>query len=71
MCCFLNLLPGEWRALAVAGGAEVGSLVLTHLSRECQPLVRFRTGDIVALTGAWSGAVWADDAAVSGHRAER
>lgn len=28
-----------------------GELVLTHLSRECQPLVRFRTGDIVVLTG--------------------
>jgi phenylacetate-CoA ligase len=25
--------------------------VLTHLSRECQPLVRFRTGDIILLTG--------------------
>lgn len=28
-----------------------GELVLTHLARECQPLVRFRTGDIVTLTG--------------------
>jgi len=28
-----------------------GELVLTHVSRECQPLVRFRTGDIVLLTG--------------------
>jgi len=28
-----------------------GELVLTHLSRECQPLVRFRTGDIIVLTG--------------------
>jgi phenylacetate-CoA ligase len=36
--------PLPWRA-----GAE-GELVLTHLSRECQPLVRFRTADIVALT---------------------
>ena len=26
-----------------------GELVLTHLERECQPLVRFRTGDIVTL----------------------
>src|SRR5262249_57146728 len=25
--------------------------VLTHVSRECQPLVRFRTGDIILLTG--------------------
>jgi phenylacetate-CoA ligase len=30
---------------------ETGELVLTHLSRECQPLVRFRTGDIITLTG--------------------
>jgi phenylacetate-CoA ligase len=28
-----------------------GELVLTHVSRECQPLVRFRTGDIVVITG--------------------
>jgi phenylacetate-CoA ligase len=28
-----------------------GELVLTHLSRQCQPLVRFRTGDIILLTG--------------------
>lgn len=26
-----------------------GELVLTHLARECQPLVRFRTGDIITL----------------------
>ncbi len=30
---------------------ERGELVLTHVSRECQPLVRFRTGDVIALTG--------------------
>ncbi|MBL8691816.1 MAG: hypothetical protein JNL04_22090 [Rhodospirillaceae bacterium] len=30
---------------------ETGELVLTHLSRVCQPLARFRTGDIVTLTG--------------------
>lgn len=27
-----------------------GELVLTHMSRQCQPLVRFRTGDIIVLT---------------------
>jgi phenylacetate-CoA ligase len=27
-----------------------GELVLTHLQRDCQPLVRFRTGDIIVLT---------------------
>jgi phenylacetate-CoA ligase len=36
------LLP--WRA------AETGELVLTHVSRECQPLVRFRTGDLISIT---------------------
>lgn len=30
---------------------ERGELVLTHVSRDCQPLVRFRTGDIIVLTG--------------------
>jgi len=30
---------------------ETGELVLTHLARDCQPLVRFRTGDIVTITG--------------------
>lgn len=28
---------------------EQGELVLTHLERECQPLVRFRSGDIIAV----------------------
>ena len=37
--------PRPWRE-----GTE-GELVLTHLARECQPLVRFRTGDIVVVTG--------------------
>ena len=30
---------------------ESGELVLTHLAKDCQPLVRFRTGDIITLTG--------------------
>ncbi len=37
--------PLPWRE------GERGELVLTHVSRECQPLVRFRSGDIVQLTG--------------------
>ena len=28
---------------------QEGELVLTHLERDCQPLVRFRTGDIIAV----------------------
>jgi phenylacetate-CoA ligase len=30
---------------------ETGELLLTHLCKEAQPLVRFRTGDIITLTG--------------------
>ena len=37
--------PLPWKA-----GTQ-GELVLTHVARDCQPLVRFRTGDIVQLTG--------------------
>jgi phenylacetate-CoA ligase len=36
--------PKPWRE------GETGELVLTHLAKDCQPLVRFRTGDIIALT---------------------
>jgi phenylacetate-CoA ligase len=35
-------------ALAFEEGVE-GELVLTHLQRDCQPLVRFRSGDIIAV----------------------
>ena len=35
--------PLPWRE------GERGELVLTHLARECQPLVRFRTGDIITI----------------------
>jgi len=40
--------PESGEPIAVADGAE-GELVLTHLERQCQPLVRFRTGDIIAV----------------------
>ncbi|MSP48340.1 MAG: phenylacetate--CoA ligase family protein [Alphaproteobacteria bacterium] len=42
--------PETGEALPWAEGAT-GELVLTHLARVCQPLARFRTGDIVVLTG--------------------
>lgn len=35
---------------------ESGELVLTHLLKECQPLVRFRTGDIITITGTGKAA---------------
>jgi phenylacetate-CoA ligase len=44
------IVPESGAALPWREG-ESGELVLTHVSRECQPLVRFRTGDIIVLTG--------------------
>jgi phenylacetate-CoA ligase len=40
--------PDTLAPLSIAPGTQ-GELVLTHLGRDCQPLVRFRTGDIVAI----------------------
>ena len=40
--------PDSGEPIALATGAE-GELVLTHLQRDCQPLVRFRSGDIIAV----------------------
>ena len=40
--------PEAETPLPIEAGRK-GELVLTHLQRDCQPLVRFRTGDIVAV----------------------
>jgi len=40
--------PDTLVPLPLEGGQE-GELLLTHLARDCQPLVRFRTGDIIAV----------------------
>jgi len=40
--------PHSGAGLAFEAGVE-GELVLTHLQRDCQPLVRFRSGDIIAV----------------------
>ena len=40
--------PGSEAPFEIEPGQQ-GELVLTHLRRDCQPLVRFRTGDIVAV----------------------
>lgn len=40
--------PRSEETLAIEAGVE-GELVLTHLQRDCQPLVRFRSGDIIAV----------------------
>jgi phenylacetate-CoA ligase len=42
--------PDSAAPLPWAEGTQ-GELVLSHLARDCQPLVRFRSGDIVTLTG--------------------
>ncbi len=46
-----ELVAAESGAVLPWREGQRGELVLTHLSRECQPLVRFRTGDIIELTG--------------------
>ncbi len=46
-----ELVAPETGAVLPWREGECGELVLTHISRECQPLVRFRTGDIILLTG--------------------
>jgi len=46
-----ELIEPETGAVLPWREGERGELVLTHISRECQPLVRFRTGDIIVLTG--------------------
>ena len=40
--------PDTEQVKPLEAGIE-GELVLTHLSRDCQPLVRFRTGDIIRI----------------------
>ena len=46
---FTEIVDAETGApLTLEQGVE-GELVLTHLVRDCQPLVRFRTGDIIAV----------------------
>jgi phenylacetate-CoA ligase len=44
------LRPGSTETVPVQAGAE-GELVLTNLRRQAQPLVRYRTGDVVRITG--------------------
>lgn len=41
--------PTSGERLPIAEGT-VGELVCTHLTKECQPLVRYRTGDILTVT---------------------
>ncbi len=48
--CYPEVIdPDSGEPLPWEEGVE-GELVLTHLARECQPLVRFRTADIIVIT---------------------
>jgi phenylacetate-CoA ligase len=44
-----ELIDPDTRAPCPIAPGATGELVLTHLVRDCQPLVRFRTGDIIAI----------------------
>ncbi len=44
-----ELIDPETGSPLPIGAGQQGELVLTHLVRDCQPLVRFRSGDIVAI----------------------
>jgi phenylacetate-CoA ligase len=46
-----ELIDPESDALIGIEDGNTGELVLTHLDRECQPLARFKTGDILDITG--------------------
>lgn len=47
---FAELVDSQGNSLPIRVG-ESGELVCTHLAKECQPLVRFRTRDVVTVTG--------------------
>ncbi len=44
-----ELIDPDTAAPRAIEAGQRGELVLTHLMRDCQPLVRFRTGDIIAV----------------------
>jgi phenylacetate-CoA ligase len=46
---FPELIDPDSGAPLAIGDGITGELVLTHLARDCQPLVRFRTGDIITI----------------------
>jgi len=47
----VELIDPDSGAVKPVESGTAGELVLTHLARDCQPLVRFRTGDIIAVQG--------------------
>ena len=48
---FVEIIDGNGARQPIAEGTT-GELVCTHLAKECQPVVRFRTRDVVTVTGA-------------------
>jgi phenylacetate-CoA ligase len=44
-----ELIDADLETPIPISAGQTGELVLTHLARDCQPLVRFRTGDIIAV----------------------
>ncbi|RIY02803.1 phenylacetate--CoA ligase family protein [Aureimonas flava] len=47
---FVELIDAAGSAVSIREGA-VGELVCTHVEKECQPLLRYRTRDVVTVTG--------------------
>jgi phenylacetate-CoA ligase len=47
---FVEIVDGEGNSQPIRAGTS-GELICTHLDKECQPLVRFRTRDVVTVMG--------------------
>jgi phenylacetate-CoA ligase len=47
---FAEIVDSNNKSLSVQEGT-IGELVCTHLAKECQPLIRYRTRDVVTITG--------------------
>jgi phenylacetate-CoA ligase len=47
---FVEILDPNENSLPVLEGTT-GELVCTHLAKECQPLIRYRTRDVITITG--------------------
>jgi phenylacetate-CoA ligase len=47
---FIEILDAQNRSQPIREGTT-GELVCTHLAKECQPLIRFKTRDVITVTG--------------------
>jgi len=52
---FAELVDSNGRVLPIDEGVT-GELVCTHLRKECQPLIRYRTRDVITVTGTGKAA---------------